>query len=89
MTPSFLKVKHRQLSVALPLNVLVSGVTARMWTFTIVTTAASPSFSWLHDRQPVILSTTDDFEAWLDTSKGWHAGLIDKLKPRDGTDLEW
>ncbi|KAJ4481069.1 hypothetical protein J3R30DRAFT_2397805 [Lentinula aciculospora] len=39
-----------------------------LWSFSIVTTAASDEFSWLHDRQPVILSTKEDLDRWLDTS---------------------
>ncbi|KAJ3856068.1 hypothetical protein EV368DRAFT_61966 [Lentinula lateritia] len=29
---------------------------------------ASNEFAWLHDRQPVILSTQEDIDQWLDTS---------------------
>jgi hypothetical protein len=65
------------------------GTTDELWTFTVVTTDSSQALSWLHDRQPVILSSTEQLEAWLDTSKGWHSGLINILKPGDGSDLQW
>ncbi|KAF7426539.1 hypothetical protein PC9H_008908 [Pleurotus ostreatus] len=39
-----------------------------LWTFTIVTTPANPSLSWLHDRQPLILSSPEALRTWLDTS---------------------
>ncbi|KAF4564454.1 SOS response-associated peptidase family protein [Pleurotus pulmonarius] len=39
-----------------------------LWTFTIVTTPSNPSLSWLHDRQPLILSSSEALRTWLDTS---------------------
>ncbi|GJJ09339.1 hypothetical protein Clacol_003561 [Clathrus columnatus] len=51
-----------------------------LWTFTIVTTDASPDISWLHDRQPVILSSPEQVTQWLDTKKGWHTDLFDLFK---------
>ena len=65
------------------------GATNPKWTFTVVTTDASTSLTWLHDRQPVILSSAADLEKWLDTSQGWHKGLIEIMKPGDGRELEW
>jgi len=66
-----------------------SGATSPLYTFTVVTTDASSALSWLHDRQPVILSSTDELEAWLDTSRGWHSGLLALLNPTDGKEFEW
>ncbi|KAF8583425.1 DUF159-domain-containing protein [Ramaria rubella] len=88
--PYFVKRKDNKLMILAGLydSVLFEGSTTRVWTFTIVTTDAAPAFSWLHDRQPVILSTTAHFEAWLDTSKGWHTSLVNILKPGDGKDLQ-
>lgn len=71
-------------------NKKIKGSSTSLWTFTIVTTDASPTLSWLHDRQPVVLSSVEQANLWLDTTKGWHSGLVDLLKPRDsGADLEW
>lgn len=68
----------------------IKGSSTPLWTFTIVTTDASPTLSWLHDRQPVILSSVEQANLWLDTTKGWHRGLVDLLKPGDSSaDLEW
>ncbi|VDC07256.1 unnamed protein product [Peniophora sp. CBMAI 1063] len=36
-----------------------------LYTFTIITTSAPQSFSWLHDRQPVILDSESAISAWL------------------------
>ncbi|THU97899.1 DUF159-domain-containing protein [Dendrothele bispora CBS 962.96] len=49
-------------------SAMLDGQSEAVWSFTIVTTAASKDFSWLHDRQPVILSTKETLEKWLDTS---------------------
>lgn len=38
-----------------------------LYSFAIVTTEASQQFEWLHNRQPCILSTTEDVQKWLDT----------------------
>ncbi|KAL4262144.1 SOS response-associated peptidase family protein [Pleurotus pulmonarius] len=37
-----------------------------LWTFTIGTTP--PSLSWMHDRLPLILSSSEALRTWLDTS---------------------
>ncbi|KII90168.1 hypothetical protein PLICRDRAFT_108074 [Plicaturopsis crispa FD-325 SS-3] len=51
-------------------------------TFTVVTTSANEEFSWLHDRQPVILSTPEALAEWLDTSsQEWSANLVKLLDP--------
>ncbi|KIN96280.1 hypothetical protein M404DRAFT_1006897 [Pisolithus tinctorius Marx 270] len=52
------------------------------YTFAIVTTDASKGLSWLHDRQPVILSSVEDVNRWLDTSsQTWSAELAKLLHP--------
>ena len=42
------------------------GGSAPLYTFTILTTDASPRLEWLHDRMPVILRDTDAQALWLD-----------------------
>ena len=69
-----------------------AGQSEPLWTFTIVTTAASSSFAWLHDRQPVILTSKDALDRWLDTStQTWDPKLNHLLDPYDDSDtpLEW
>ena len=56
-----------------------SGSTEPLWTFTIVTTDASKEFSWLHDRQPVILPNETALDKWLDTSSGKWTPELSKL----------
>lgn len=70
---------------------LMSGQTAPLWTFTIITTDANEKFSWLHDRQPVILSTTEALQAWLDTSsQQWTPQLTQLVQPYSGdATLSW
>jgi len=63
-------------------RVVLEGTTEPLYTFTIVTTAANKDFGWLHDRQPVILSSMDALDAWLDTSsQKWTADLHKILYP--------
>jgi len=58
-----------------------------LWTFTIVTTDACPSFNWLHDRQPVILSTQEALETWLDPStQSWTPALTKLVQPYSDQD---
>ena len=69
-----------------------SDSTEPLWTFTIVTTDASQEFSWLHDRQPVILPDEAALETWLDTSSGkWTAELSKLCAPYHAADhpLVW
>jgi putative SOS response-associated peptidase YedK len=69
-----------------------AGQPEALWTFTIVTTAASSSFAWLHDRQPVILTSQDALDRWLDTSsQTWDPKLSRLLDPHNDSDapLEW
>ena len=70
----------------------VTGQTEPLWTFTIVTTDANSDFNWLHDRQPVILSTTEALTTWLDTSsQTWNSKLSEIVKPYhdSSSPLEW
>ena len=64
-----------------------------LWTFTIVTTDACKSFTWLHDRQPVILSTREALERWLDCESGtWDKELSRLCLPyreAGSKELEW
>ncbi|KAJ7041253.1 hypothetical protein C8F04DRAFT_1080768 [Mycena alexandri] len=76
--PHFVKPKDGRLMLMAGLFdcVMLQGESETLWTFTIVTTAAAPEFSWLHDRQPVILSTPEALTAWLDTSSlKWNPDL--------------
>jgi len=60
----------------------LEGSKEPLWTFTIVTTDANKEFSWLHDRQPVILSSAEALNTWLDTSSGkWSPELTRLLDP--------
>lgn len=61
---------------------VLEGESQPLWTFTIVTTAANKEFEWLHDRQPVILSSTEALKTWLDTStQKWAPGLSELVEP--------
>jgi len=88
--PHFIRYTDERLMILAGLYemTVLEGATSPIYTFTIVTTDAASSLSWLHNRQPVILSTNERLEAWLDTSKGWHKGLHEILLPNDGKQLE-
>ncbi|KAI6118106.1 hypothetical protein F5141DRAFT_1194616 [Pisolithus sp. B1] len=63
-------------------NVPLTDSSEPTYTFAIVTTDASKGLSWLHDRQPVILSSVEDVMRWLDTSsQTWSAELANLLHP--------
>ncbi|KAG1834996.1 hypothetical protein DFJ58DRAFT_821108 [Suillus subalutaceus] len=63
----------------------VSDETIPNYVFAIITTSASTSLSWLHDRQPVILTSDADVTKWLDTSSNaWSAELGKLLRPVGG-----
>ncbi|KAJ7938225.1 hypothetical protein B0H13DRAFT_1942125 [Mycena leptocephala] len=82
--PHFVKPKDGRLMLMAGLydSVVLHGETETLWTFTIVTTAANSSFSWLHERQPVILHTPEALNAWLDTSsQKWSQDLVPLLAP--------
>ncbi|KAF5376113.1 hypothetical protein D9615_007773 [Tricholomella constricta] len=86
--PHFTKYREGKLMLLAGLYdcVVLEGQTQPLWTFTIVTTDANKEFSWLHDRQPVILSTRTALHAWLDTSKqGWTPELSQLVKPYGDT----
>ena len=71
---------------------LLIGQSEPLWTFTIVTTAASSDYAWLHDRQPVILNSQESLDRWLDTStQSWDPKLNRLLDPYNDSDspLEW
>lgn len=70
----------------------LEGQSEPLWTFTIVTTAANKEFEWLHDRQPVILSSDIAVRTWLDTSaQSWSSEHSALLNPYNDPDcpLEW
>ncbi|KAJ6554013.1 hypothetical protein DFH09DRAFT_1166452 [Mycena vulgaris] len=82
--PHFVKPKDGRLMLMAGLydSVVLQGETETLWTFTIVTTAANKEFSWLHERQPVILSTPEALNMWLDTSsQKWNQGLVKLVAP--------
>ncbi|MBT8335124.1 MAG: SOS response-associated peptidase [Gemmatimonadetes bacterium] len=65
----------------------VGDADAPLVTFTILTTAASPWMTPLHDRMPAILTDAEATAAWLDPEAD--AGrLADILKPAPGAFLE-
>ncbi|MBA0844537.1 hypothetical protein Goarm_005827 [Gossypium armourianum] len=61
-----------------------SGLCEKLHTFTILTTSASSTFQWLHDRMPVILGDKGSTDAWLNGSK---TDML--LKPYENPDLVW
>jgi len=71
---------------------ILTGQQKPLWTFAIVTAAANKEFEWLHDRQPVILSTREALDKWLDTSSGlWTSELSKLVEPYHdpSSPLEW
>ncbi|KAJ7058101.1 DUF159 domain-containing protein [Mycena amicta] len=82
--PHFIKPKDGRLLLMAGLwdVVQLQGEAEPLWSFTIVTTSANSSLSWLHDRQPVILHTPEALSAWLDTSsQKWSTELGNLLSP--------
>lgn len=82
--PHFIKPKDGQLMLMAGLydHAIIDGKS--LWTFSIVTTDACPSFGWLHDRQPVILFTEDALNKWLDPStQSWTPELTQLVQPYD------
>ncbi|KAF8621468.1 hypothetical protein AX15_007762 [Amanita polypyramis BW_CC] len=81
--PHFVKHKDEQqlmLMAGLYDHAIINGQS--LWTFSIVTTDACPSLGWLHDRQPVILSTQEALNAWLDAStQTWTPALTKLVQP--------
>ncbi|KAJ6588477.1 hypothetical protein B0H19DRAFT_1301344 [Mycena capillaripes] len=82
--PHFVKRKEKDgrlmLLAGLYDSVVLPGETEPLWTFTIITTVANPPISWLHHRQPVILSTPEALNMWLDTSQRWSSRLVRLLE---------
>ncbi|KAL4992366.1 DUF159-domain-containing protein [Aspergillus falconensis] len=66
--------------------VTYEGIEEKLYTFTVITTSARPSLSWLHDRMPVILDpNTEAWNAWLDPKRtSWSKELQAVLKPYEG-----
>lgn len=60
-------------------RVVIDGV--EQYTFTIVTTDSSEEIAWLHHRMPVILSSQQDINLWLDPSSGFTQQVSDLIKP--------
>jgi putative SOS response-associated peptidase YedK len=72
--------------------VVLEGEKDPLWTFTIVTTMANSDFDWLHDRQPVILTSQQAIDTWLDTSSHtWTDELTKLVEPYhdQSSPLEW
>jgi len=62
----------------------LEGSTEPLWSFTIVTTSACKDFTWLHERQPVILHSREALDTWLDTSsQAWTSALTKLVAPYD------
>lgn len=60
------------------------GAADRIWTYTIITTAANTELAWLHDRMPLIFDQgTDQIRNWLDDD-AWSQDLVKLLKPYEG-----
>lgn len=62
-----------------------------LWSFSIVTTPASKDFEWLHDRQPVILTSEADIIKWLDPNADkWTKELSQLVQPSEThPSLQW
>lgn len=58
-----------------------------LFTFTMLTTSASSSLEWLHDRMPVILGNMDAAAMWLSGSPS--SNIYTLLKPYEESDLAW
>jgi len=88
--PYFIKHKDERIMVLAGLYdcVTLEDEKEPLWTFTIVTTDANKEFSWLHDRQPVILSTQKELDLWLDTSsQTWTKELSKLVLPYSNADI--
>lgn len=69
-----------------------SGQTETLYSFTIVTTSANKEFEWLHERQPVMLSTTEALNTWLDTTNHpWDSEIVGLMHPYHDVEvpLQW
>lgn len=84
--PHFTKRKDGQMMMLAGLYdcVQYEGSPERLWSYTIITTAASTELAWLHDRMPLILDQgSDEMKRWLDDD-AWSQDLIKLLKPYEG-----
>ncbi|KAL5498205.1 hypothetical protein ACEPAH_2335 [Sanghuangporus vaninii] len=63
-------------------SVILEGEKKPLYTFTVVTTDANKQLSWLHDRMPVVLSTSSQVSTWLDTSEQkWTPKAAQVIRP--------
>jgi len=63
-------------------SVAVEGESGPLCKFAVVTTDASKELSWLHDRQPLILTSQEEIDSWLDTSsQSWNPKLKAMMRP--------
>lgn len=58
-----------------------------LFTFTMITTACSSRFEWLHSRMPVILASDEKEAEWLDKEKTVFPDFF--YSPYNGVDLVW
>ncbi|KAI4294292.1 DUF159-domain-containing protein [Schizophyllum commune Loenen D] len=88
--PHFLKHKNNHLMYFAGLwdSVHLPNSSIPLYTFSIITTSAPSAYAWLHDRQPVILSSAKEIETWLNPTLGWGSDLARLLKPYKGEELD-
>ncbi|KAL1659586.1 hypothetical protein GGF50DRAFT_64956 [Schizophyllum commune] len=88
--PHFLKHKSNHLMYFAGLwdCVHLPNSSTPLYTFSIITTSAPSAYAWLHDRQPVILSSAKEIETWLNPTLGWSSELARLLEPYKGEELD-
>ncbi|KAL1720362.1 hypothetical protein EV715DRAFT_197148 [Schizophyllum commune] len=88
--PHFLKHKNDHLMYFAGLwdCVHLPNSSTPLYTFSIITTSAPSAYAWLHDRQPVILSSAKEIETWLNPTLGWGSELARLLEPYKGEELD-
>ncbi|CAO1629080.1 unnamed protein product [Sympodiomycopsis kandeliae] len=59
-----------------------------LYTFTIITTDVSNQLQWLHDRQPLILSSLESIETWLNPDSKLENVIQQCIKVFEGS-LKW
>lgn len=77
---------HRPLVFAALYDTWTNSEGETIHTFTILTTRASTSLKWLHDRMPVILGDNDSVNVWLNDAS---VKLEEITAPYEGADLVW
>ncbi|CAL4918449.1 unnamed protein product [Urochloa decumbens] len=77
---------HRPLVFAALYDTWTNSEGETIHTFTILTTRASTSLKWLHDRMPVILGDHDSVNVWLNDAS---VKLEEITAPYEGADLVW